>query len=100
MREALEEAACHFVPQHLVGVYSWRHAASDITYVRFAYCGDITGFDVNRKLDTGIVGTTWMSAEALRAHGLERLRSPLVLRCVDDYLAGRRYPLDLVAHVD
>lgn len=100
VREALEESACHFVPRHLVGVYGWRHASSDITYVRFAYCGDISGFEPNRKLDTGIVRTLWMSAEELRAHGPARLRSPLVLRCVEDYLAGRRYPLDLVAHVD
>ena len=98
MREALEESACRFVPRHLVGIYSWRHAPSDTTYLRFAFCGDIEGFEPGRALDTGILRAVWLSAAQMRNHG-QRLRSPLVLRCVEDYLAGRRHPLDLLAHV-
>ena len=98
IREALEESACRFVPRHLVGVYGWKHQAADITYLRFAFCGDIEGFEENRALDKGILRTAWMSAQELRAQG-DRLRSPLVLRCIEDYAAGRRYPLDLVLHV-
>ncbi len=98
IREALEESACRFVPRHLVGIYGWKHQAADITYLRFAYCGDIEGFDEGRTLDKGILRAVWMSADELRAQG-DRLRSPLVTRCVEDYVAGRRYPLDMVEHV-
>ena len=98
IRETLEESACRFVPRHLVGIYGWKHAAADITYLRFAYCGDIEGFDEGRTLDKGILRAVWMSADELRAQG-DRLRSPLVTRCVEDYVAGRRYPLDMVEHV-
>ena len=98
IREALEESACRFVPRHLVGIYGWKHQAADITYLRFAYCGDIEGFDEGRTLDKGILRAVWMSADELRAQG-DRLRSPLVTRCVEDYVAGRRYPLNMVEHV-
>ena len=98
IREALEEAACRFVPRHLVGIYGWRHEASDTTYLRFAFCGDIDGFEEGRALDNGILRAAWMSAAELRGNA-GRLRSPLVLRCVEDYAAGRRFPLDLVEHL-
>jgi hypothetical protein len=98
MREALEESACRFVPRHLVGIYAWRHELSDTTYLRFAFCGEVEGFESGRSLDTGILGAVWLSAAQMRSYG-QRLRSPLVLRCVEDYLAGRRHPLDLLAHV-
>jgi ADP-ribose pyrophosphatase YjhB (NUDIX family) len=98
IREALEESACRFVPRHLVGIYGWKHQAADITYLRFAFCGDIEGFDEGRTLDKGILRAVWMSADELRAQG-DRLRSPLVTRCVEDYVAGRRFPLNMVEHV-
>jgi ADP-ribose pyrophosphatase YjhB (NUDIX family) len=98
VREALEESACRFVPRHLVGIYGWRHDPTEITYLRFAFCGDIEGFEEGRALDKGIHRAVWMSREELSAHA-NRLRSPLVSRCVDDYLAGRRFPLELVDHV-
>ena len=98
-REALEESACRFVPRDLVGVYSWRHASADITYLRFAYGGEIEGFDSGRTLDAGITRAVWMDIGEMQANA-SRLRSPLVLLCVQDYLAGRRHPLTLVTHVD
>ncbi|MFM9968481.1 MAG: NUDIX hydrolase [Burkholderiales bacterium] len=98
IREALEESACRFVPRHLVGIYGWKHQAADITYLRFAFCGEIEGFEEGRALDKGILGTAWLSAQELRSQS-DRLRSPLVLRCIEDYAAGKRYPLDLVEHV-
>lgn len=98
IREALEESACRFVPRHLVGIYGWKHEAADITYLRFAYCGTVEGFEEGRALDKGILRAVWMSAAELRAQG-NRLRSPLVTRCVEDYVAGRRYPLGMVEHV-
>jgi ADP-ribose pyrophosphatase YjhB (NUDIX family) len=98
IREALEESACRFVPRHLVGIYGWCHKPSAITYLRFAFCGDVNGFEEGRALDTGILRAVWMSADELQANA-DRLRSPLVMRCVEDYVAGRRYPLEMVEHV-
>jgi ADP-ribose pyrophosphatase YjhB (NUDIX family) len=101
-REVLEESAWHFRPRELVGIYRWskpRSASSaGVTYVRFAFCGDLGGHEAGRKLDTGIARAVWLDAGEIRA-SRERHRSPLVLRCVEDYLAGRRYPLAaLVEH--
>jgi phosphatase NudJ len=92
-RETLEETAHTFRPTALVGVY--QAALGDTTYLRFAYCGTLGAFHPERTLDAGIVRSLWMTLEELRASA-PRHRSPLLLRCVEDYLAGRRFPLDLV----
>lgn len=98
-RETLEETAHHFVPTALVGVYLSRFqreaTGEDITYLRFAYCGELGTFDEQRPLDTGIVRTLWMTPDELRA-STERHRSPLVLRCIEDHMAGQRHPMGLV----
>lgn len=96
-REALEETAYTFVPEYLVGVYRWHYAPRGTTYLRFAFGGHITGHDPLRPLDKGIVRAVWLTLHELKACA-ERHRSPLVLRCAEDYLAGRRYPLDLLTH--
>lgn len=98
-REALEETAYQFRPEFLVGIYQWPRPAGDITYLRFAFGGAITGFDPDRPLDSGIVRAVWMSLDELRATR-ERHRSPLILQCCEDYMAGRRFPLDLIRHYD
>jgi 8-oxo-dGTP pyrophosphatase MutT (NUDIX family) len=98
-REALEETTWHFRPTGLVGVYLSRFikkaTGEDITYMRFAFCGELGARDVARQLDRGIVRTLWMTPEEIRANA-DRLRSPLVLRCMEEYLAGVRYPLSAV----
>ncbi|MDP2154785.1 MAG: NUDIX hydrolase [Sulfuricella sp.] len=96
-REALEETAHHFTPEWLLGVYRWRHPRNDITYLRFAFAGKVHGHEPQRQLDSGILRAVWLSREEIRATA-ERHRSPLVLKCVEDYLAGTRYPLELVTH--
>jgi ADP-ribose pyrophosphatase YjhB (NUDIX family) len=93
-RETLEETAHHFRPTALVGVYR-QPARGDTTYLRFAFAGEITGVEPGRVLDRGIVRALWMTADEIRATR-ERHRTPLLLRCVEDYLAGRRYPLELL----
>ena len=99
VREALEETARVFEPQALVGVYLSRFVrpstGEDVTYLRFAYCGTVGEPLPGRTLDTGIVRTVWMTPEEVRA-SVDRHRSALVLRCIEDHLAGRRFPLDLV----
>ena len=67
----------------------------DITYLRFAYCGELGAHVEGRPLDEGIVRTVWLTADEIRASA-PRHRSPLLIRCMEDYLAGRRYPLDMV----
>ncbi|OFZ69926.1 MAG: NUDIX hydrolase [Betaproteobacteria bacterium RBG_16_58_11] len=96
-RETLEETGYHFQPASLVGVYRWPHPAKDIVYLRFAFAGAVLGFDANRTLDTGILRAVWLTPDDLRAQ-TDRHRSPLVMRCVEDYLAGKRYALDLLTH--
>ena len=97
-RETLEETGYDFVPEAVLGVYRWRKPDSDITYLRFAFTGRITGHDPARPLDTGILRAAWFSRDEVAALG-DALRSPLVLRCIDDYLAGKRYPLDLLTEM-
>lgn len=97
VREVLEESAHCFAPRQLVGVYRWTRPQGDITYLRFAFCGDITGVETGRELDQGIVRAVWLAPEEIRVLA-PRHRSPLVWRCVEDYLAGKRYPLDLITH--
>jgi 8-oxo-dGTP pyrophosphatase MutT (NUDIX family) len=100
-REVLEETAYAFTPTYLVGLYLSRFqrqradSLEDVTYLRFAYAGTLGAFDANRALDTGIVRTVWLSADELRASH-EQHRSPLVLQCMEDYLRGQRYPMELV----
>jgi 8-oxo-dGTP pyrophosphatase MutT (NUDIX family) len=98
VRETLEETAHAFRPDALVGVYSWRYPETGVTYLRFAFTGPVTGHDPEQPLDKGILRAVWLTVDEIRA-GRERHRSPLVMRCVEDYLAGRRYPLDLISHL-
>ena len=98
-REALEETAHAFTPTALVGIYVSRFqrpaSGEDITYVRMAFCGDIGPHQAQLKLDEGIVRTLWMTPEEVRASA-DRHRSPLVLRCIEDHLAGQRFPLGVI----
>lgn len=98
-RETLEETGFTFTPSALVGIYlSRQHRGNGITYLRFAFCGQLGGHDPQRALDTGIVRTVWMRADEIRACA-DRHRSPLVLQCMEDFLRGQRYPMDLI-HAD
>ncbi len=96
VRETLEESARDFRPTALVGVYQHRKPGSPVTYLRFAFTGDISE-PQDRPLDAGILRALWMPAAEIRTCR-ELHRSPLLLQCVEDYLAGRRYPLQLLHH--
>ncbi len=98
-REVLEESAYDFAPEHLLGVYRWHSRASDTTYLRFAFSGRITGHHPERELDSGILRAIWLTPDDIRATR-ERHRSPLILRCIEDYQAGKRYPLDILTHYE
>ncbi|NDY90999.1 NUDIX domain-containing protein [Ideonella livida] len=98
-REALEETTCPFTPRALVGVYLARlrhpRTEEDITYLRFAFTGELGDPVPGRTFDAPVERTLWMSLEEVRA-SVARHRSPLVLQCIEDHQAGRRFPLDLL----
>jgi hypothetical protein len=101
-REALEETGRPFEPTCLLGVYLSRFqrpaTGEDVTYLRLAYAGTCGEPEAGRTLDEGIVRTLWMTPEEVRASA-ERHRSSLVLRCIEDHLAGQRFPLEVI-HTD
>lgn len=99
VRETLEETAYHFQPSELLGVYRWHFPGADVTFLRFAFCGGVTGHESGRTLDKEIRRAVWLTPEEIRELR-DRHRSPLVLACVEDYQAGRRYPLDLIRHYE
>ena len=102
-RETLEETTYRFRPTALVGVYLSRFqrpgpqagTVQDVTYLRFAFCGELGEAQAGRALDAGIVRTLWMSPDEIRASRAQH-RSPLLLQCMEDYLAGQRHTLDLI----
>lgn len=103
VRETAEETAYRFHPQALLGIYHWRRPAKnstqeDITYIRFAFIGEVSDHRPQQALDDGIVRTLWMSADEVAA-SQQRLRSPQVLTCIQHYLAGQRFPLSLLTHL-
>lgn len=97
VRETLEETAHHFEPEALLGIYRWRSPQQDRVYLRFAFIGNITGFDPTLALDAGILRALWLTPAEINALKPQH-RSPLVAQCIADYQAGRRYPLDLLTH--
>ena len=98
MRETLEETGWRFRPHHVVGIYRWQRPGSNLSFLRFAIAGEAFDFDAERPLDEGILRSVWLSREQMLT-GDVALRSPMVMRCVDDHLAGHHYPLDLLREV-
>jgi len=95
VREVAEETAREFVPEYLLGIYLWRDPRSLRTTLRFAFVGTAGKRDATRALDACIVATHWLGRDELIAREA-RLRSPLVLQCIDDHCSGKRLPIDAV----
>ena len=91
-REVLEETGYAFRPEAVIGLYYFT-GTNGVSYLRICFCGHIVAKPHPGPVDPEITATHWMNLEQL---GLQKLRSPLVLKCVNDYLAGQRYPLDLI----
>ena len=98
VRETLEETAWTFKPLHLVGTYLWRSPSNGRTTLRFAIAGEALGHDPRQRLDYGIIAAHWRTRAQLLAEPA-RLRSPLVMQCIDDFLAGQRFDLSAIKHV-
>ena len=99
VRETLEETAYDFIPEFLIGVYQWQNTNENSSFLRFAFSGRAGKMPNDRVLDDGIVRTMWLGAEQISANRAQH-RSPLVHKCVEDYLRGNRFPLNLLAHVN
>lgn len=99
VREVREETGTRFRPEAVVGIYRWVNPASGETHVRIAFSGRVEEDDDAPELDEPIIARHWLSYEDLTASP-ERLRSPLVLGCIDDYRGGARYPLDLLRDLE
>lgn len=95
VRETLEESGRRFTPEAIVGLYRWRSPLNQLTYLRVAYCGPCSERDSDISLDADIISTHWLSHLELQENAA-RLRSPLVMRCIEDYLAVQRHPLNLI----
>ncbi len=95
VRETLEETAWTFRPSALVGIYFWEQPERNRAFLRFAFSGTVEEHDPHRTLDRGIERALWMSHEQLVIRS-GRLRSPMVLRGIEDYQNGRQFPLDIL----
>ncbi|HSU62887.1 MAG TPA: NUDIX hydrolase [Burkholderiales bacterium] len=94
-REVLEETAHRFEPTSLVGIYRWHYAARDVTFLRFCFSGEIKGVE-DQALDKEILALHWLTEGQVRSRQAQH-RSPLVQKCVDDFAAGRHFPLDVLS---
>ncbi|MCB5190323.1 NUDIX hydrolase [Methylobacillus arboreus] len=98
VREAREETAYRFTPQSLLGIYHWRHPLKDITYLRFAFIGQVDDHRPEQPLDDGILRAVWLTLDEVRASHAQH-RSPQVLACIEHYLAGQHFPLNVITHL-
>ncbi|MDZ7804499.1 MAG: NUDIX hydrolase [Thiohalophilus sp.] len=99
IRETLEETAHPFEPQAVTGIYRWMHPDNGLTFVRHAFCGSVGEADTRLELDDGILRALWLSPEELLAQA-DKLRSPLVMQSIEDYLQGQRFALDLYRDIE
>ncbi|MGB5606125.1 MAG: NUDIX hydrolase [Gammaproteobacteria bacterium] len=99
MRETLEETAWRIQVEAIVGIYQWRHPDTPDTFLRITFAGSCLHHEPERTLDTGIERALWLPADAIRQQA-DRLRSPMVMRSIDDYLAGASWPLSLLAQIE
>ena len=98
-RETLEETGWDFEPDVVSGIYLWKNPELEATFLRVAFFGRCLKHHPERRLDHGIVAAHWLTRAEL---GGERfpLRTPMVLECIDDVLAGKRFPLEMLRYLD
>lgn len=99
IREVNEETAWQFTPRYILGFYQWQHPSGEKTYMRTTYVGTVDNHRPEQPLEDGILQACWLSRDELVERSAQ-LRSPMVLACIDDYLQGTRYPLELYRHIE
>lgn len=95
LRETLEETGWEVELTAVTGIYLYAAPSNGVTYQRVCFAARPLRHLPERELDNGIIGPRWLTRDELLAHR-EQWRSPLILRCIDDYLAGERFPLSLI----
>ncbi len=97
IRETLEETAWEVAVSAIIGIYYWNNPQGE-TFVRTCFAGHPLHHHPHQALDDGIERALWLTRDEIVQ--LEaKMRSPMVLRCIDDYLAGQRYPLELFSYL-
>jgi len=97
-RETLEETGWIVEPQSVVGIYLWNHPRENLTFLRVTFCCNCKMLNEKAEIDSDIDEVVWLSAQQLRDSS-STLRSPLVLTCIDDYLQGKRFSLDVLSSI-
>ena len=98
IRETLEETAWNFTPEAITGIYLWKHPDNGKSFLRVAFCGICDNHQPKLALDDGIIQAVWMSRDELTQQQ-QQLRSPMVINCIDDYKAGKRFPMGMLVNV-
>jgi len=98
VRETKEETGFHFSPQSIVGVYLWHCDEAERSFLRVTFTGTVDDPETPPVLDEGIIAAHWLTRQQL-LNGQRQLRSPMVIRCLDDFQAGANYPLDCLHHL-
>ncbi len=97
-RETLEETGWEVDPKSVIGIYLWDHPREDLTFLRVTFSCQCNTYHSSAEIDSDIDEIVWLTAEQLREkQGI--LRSPLVLTCIDDYLQGNRFSLDILSSI-
>ena len=94
-REVLEETAHRFEPTALVGIYRWHYPPADVTFLRFCFSGKILGVETT-PLDKEILALHWLTSQEVKDR-TQQHSSPLVQQCLDDYLAGNNFPIEVLS---
>jgi len=97
IRETMEETGYRFTPEAVIGSYLWHNSDNETTYYRSTYTGSVCKKVVTTELDDGIIRALWMTYDEIIKNE-SRLRSPVILESLRDYLAGKRYPLDIIKY--
>lgn len=97
-REALEESGCSIQVNGLLGVYLWIHPQTRQNFLRIAYTADLLETHVQQELDAGVCAVHWYTINDIQRR-IKDLRTPMVLRSVEDFLAGRRQPETVLANM-
>lgn len=95
VRETREETGWTVELTHLIGVHQWRSTEHGDVVVRFTFAAKPLNHDPQQPLDTGVRQALWLTRGEIAALG-ERLRSPMILLSIDEWLAGQRLPLSVV----
>jgi ADP-ribose pyrophosphatase YjhB (NUDIX family) len=95
VRETLEETGWHVELTHLLGMALYKAPANGVTYYRTTFIARPLSRQPDARLDDGIIGPVWMSLQEMQANQ-SAMRSPLVIRVVEQYLSGIRLPLSLI----